>query len=121
MKYFETTSFMKKIIDSKLDKISCNKINYFLTLNSKLEHLKKDEILFRIGDKGEKFFIIIQGIITVLKPKQILKAIPVREYLSILSNLKNSDEIYLYDKMVNANVETFLIKERLFGSFRSLR
>ena len=114
MKYFETTQFMKKIIDSKLDPESCKNINYFISINAKLEYHKKNTILFRIGDKGEKFYIILAGTISVQKPKQIQKYLTVREYLVNLKNLKEINEKYIYEKTINSNLEKFFLKERLF-------
>lgn len=120
MNFFETTTFMKKLIDSKLDKNTCNNINYFLSINAKLEEHKQGSILFRIGDKGEKFYIILQGTIGVLKPKQISKTISIREYIYFLNNLKNKNEIYLFEKCINTNIEKIFIKERLFNKIFEL-
>jgi len=114
MKYFDTTNFMKKLID-KLDKSMYDNINYFLTLNAQLEFHEKSNMLFRIGDIGEKFYIILEGTVDVLKPKQIVKKLTVIEYLIYLYNIKKNNEIYIYENIINANVQTLFIKDRLFN------
>ncbi len=74
--------FFEEINRQQIPKELHDNIIYLKALNKWLEHHKKGEMLFRIDDNGEKFYITTQGTVGVLKPKQITKSINLSVYFS---------------------------------------
>lgn len=68
------------------------------------KELKKGEILFRIDDIGDKFFFVINGKLSLLKPKDITKVkMTIDHYLRYLLYLKKKDELYVLQEIIKKN------------------
>lgn len=83
----------------------------------KYENLGKDELLFRHGDRGDKFYIILKGSVSILIPKLIETKLSESEYLSYLTNLKMYDENDLLIKVIQLNKKIFRTDEELIDRF----
>ena len=71
--------------------------------NLSFMELKKGKILFKIGDNGDRFYFILSGKITILKPRQILAKMNLQEYISYLFLLIKEKEDYLFNEVVHIN------------------
>ena len=68
-KFVKNSKFIKKIESSNNNNKKLDLINLCNMCASHMKYLKiqKDEILFKIGDIGDKFYFLIKGRIAVLK------------------------------------------------------
>ena len=65
--------------------------------------LKKGKVLFKIGDKGDRFYFILSGKITILKPKELKIRMNLQEYLFYLFLLIKEKEDYLFNEVILNN------------------
>ena len=65
--------------------------------------LKRGKVLFKIGDKGDRFYFILSGKITILKPREIKTKMNLEEYLYYLLILIKEKEDYLFHESVLNN------------------
>ena len=82
-----------------------------LCTQAKYEFFPKDEIIYKIGEPGEKFFIILKGEITVYKPKRKKIKMTKKDYIIYLKEIKDSKDFHLLKKIILANRETIDINE----------
>ena len=76
----------------------------------------KNRILFKEGDKGDKFYIILKGEVGILIPQEkIIKCCP-SEYLKYLICLYLYQEKSLINKLLLVNRETLKFDERIFDA-----
>ena len=82
----------------------------------KYEKKFKNRILFKEGDKGDKFYIILKGEVGILIPQEkIIKCCP-SEYLKYLICLYLYQEKSLINKLLLVNRETLKFDERIFDA-----
>ena len=99
--YLSTMSFLLSLkgnfnIDKLLNSLSCN---------LKLEKKSKDTILFRHGNKGNKFYIVLEGEVSVLILKELENKVEIsfKRYFVHLLLLKLLKEDELINKTINSN------------------
>jgi len=99
----------KNILDilkrDKTSDLNFNLLAIHLAQNLKIMILKKDEILFRIDDIGDNFYIILEGNVCVLKPSKKKVLIMKMEFLEILRDLHKKNEKYLVNQIIKNNYE----------------
>ena len=83
------------------------KLVYEISFRIKHKFVLKDDILFRIGDKPDNFYIIIQGKIEILKPIKIIKKLNGIEYFKILLNYQKNEEYFLLKEVIDLNNQLF--------------
>jgi len=82
--------------------------------------LRRDEILFRIDDIGDKFYIILQGRIGVLKPIKKQKLSTYKNYYNFLLNLIEIKEPYLFKLNLKANSDIFFSSLEEFNKYKKI-
>lgn len=117
-KYLSNTSLLNMFMKDSLLCFS-SQLKYFCAMVIQYQLLKPKEILFRIGDFGDKFYVILKGKIGILKPTEAAVTMTYPEFLKFLAGLSNSDEAYLHNKNIEENkhhinscFETYLDLER---------
>lgn len=82
-----------------------------IMLSQKLmfEKHKTNQLLFRFGDYGEKFYIILKGSVNVIIYKELEIKMTYEDYISHLKRLKELKEYVLMKKIIKIN--TNVIKE----------
>lgn len=85
--------------------------------------LVKGEIVFRIGDQGDKFYLILRGSVSILKLLDMEIYCTLEEYLRLLLKLKNDKEMYITEHIITLNkkkipVEYEKIEEAIDVIFR---
>lgn len=75
--------------------------------NMKLILLEKNEILFRLDDIGENFYVIIKGRVAVLKPKKKKYTLTQLGFLSKLREMFKNNETYLLNHTIKNNYELY--------------
>ena len=72
-----------------------------ICISLKYEYLEKSNIIFKIGDKGDKFYILLKGKATIYKAKASRKFLTEADYLKYLIKLKYYNETYLLNQCLN--------------------
>jgi len=86
----------KKIASNSLSQMCAEKLNY-IELNS-------GDIVFKIGDVGDRFYFILSGNISILKLKEIPHVeMTYIQYIKYCIFLLNSNEEYLLNEVIKAN------------------
>ena len=86
---------------SQLDK-TLNTVNKYLRVNT----YYKNKILFRIGDIGTKYYILLKGKAITLVPIKFIKTMTFDEYRSHLNMLYIFGEDYLLEKTMHSNIQS---------------
>ena len=90
------------------------KINKSLKCQSKEAH----HFLFKIGNKGFKFYIILQGNVSVLIPKTININMNEEQYINYLKFLYSSNENYLLEKTLKNNKSIYPINKDKYSGIK---
>ena len=126
----------KKLVENELLKIfflSFDKlVHLFLPLNVELNEVMtklvgqikyekkgKNKILFKEGDRGDKFYIILKGEVGILIPQEKTVNCCPTEYLKYLIILYLYQEKSLINKLLLANREILKFDDRIFYSLMS--
>ena len=75
------------------------------------EKYEKNEMLIRFGDRGDKFYIIIRGSVSIIIPKEINVKMSEIEYLNYLILLRINNELDLLSKVLVKNKNTYLFDD----------
>ena len=79
-----------------------------ITRISRLESFQKGSKIIRYGDIGEKFYILLEGIVEVFKPKFIEKNETPKNFLKYLKKIKDEDgDENKYKRIQNKNINFF--------------
>ncbi len=79
--------------------------------HAKYEVFKKDEIIFKIGEQAEKFFIVLKGEIKIYKTKKRKFKMAKKDYVFYLRKIKDSKDPYLLRKIIMSNKNVIDINE----------
>ena len=92
----------KKDENNNLSRLGAENLNYM--------ELKKGQVLFRIGDNGDRFYFILSGRVSILKLKEINNVrLNYFEYLDYCMYLISQKEYYIFNKVKNRNMEIMSI------------
>lgn len=105
MKYLEKTELMDKLKKENLSNISYMNLMHSCSLYIESQYVKKGEVLFKIDDIGDKFYIVLQGCIAILKPNEQLESMFIEEYIGYLIKLHKNKETYLLIKNIKLNYD----------------
>ena len=91
----------------------------------KYEYFEENKVIFQFGDKGVKFYLVLQGKVSILIPEKKTFSIPQDEYYAYLVKLKKYNELELISKLLTLNKGIFQIDEQegewLKGNIPSLK
>ena len=79
----------------------------------KYEHIEKNKLICRFGDKSNKFYLILKGKVTFYVPKLNKQYFSQEEYIKFLLNLRMKDEI----ELIKINMEKNNFKYNLGDDF----
>ena len=91
----------KKISENEISIMCAEKLSYML--------IKKGEILFKIGDIGDRFYFILSGKITILKLKETIAKMTYLDYLLYCIFLINKKEDYILNEVIKNNCKILSI------------
>ena len=89
-KLIRKSKLMEKLEKDNTDsniKIDLGLLSTMCAKNLQFMELKKGKILFKIGDRGDRFYFILSGKITILKPKQINEKMNLKDLFIIFINI----------------------------------
>ena len=85
-------------------KADLNNLSILCAENLSYLDLKKGDILFKIGEEGNKFFIIFKGIVSILKLKEIpIVKMSFYEYFNYCIKLLKDNEIFILEELIKKN------------------
>ena len=97
-----------------------NKLEY-ITKICKLEFAKKGSTIIEFGDTGEKFYVVMEGVVEIFKPNFIeIKETP-RNFFELLKKIKlNDGESKSYKRIRNKNLKTLMMIEEQINNEKKL-
>ena len=112
----------KYIKTTKIESLFYNEINLkgklynscllFISFLIKFKYIKKDEIIFRIGEVPDFLYLTIDGKVDVLKPIGKIRSLTGFEYFLQLMKYKKNKENYLYSLCIQENTINYEIKKK---------
>ena len=112
-KYLSTLHhFMSLVKETATSKSSVAEIVRLTCQNLILTFLERDNLFFRFGEKGENFYIILKGSVSVLLPRLEKAFMSEEEYLRYLLNLRLYNEIEILNKCLMLNKVIFHFSEK---------
>ena len=92
----------KEVENNELSLMGAKLLNYM--------ELKKGQILFRVGDNGDRFYFVLNGKVSILKLKEINNVeMTYFEYIDYCRFLITQKENHIFNKVKNQNMKTFLL------------
>ena len=80
-------------------------------------YVPNNRLLFRVGDEGKRFFIVLNGCVDVVIPKPKVEKMTIVEYFRYLAFLVGYNEIELLNKVINDNSTTYPVEIDDQGGF----
>ena len=77
-----------------------------LTKICKLEKFAPGEVIILYGDIGDKFYIVLEGLVEIYKPEYIEQAMSTFEFLKLLNKIKEEDDLK-FERIKNKNDNFF--------------
>ena len=111
-KYLKTTQ-LRKLFQNEINPKDdlYNKLLAFLSFQIKFKKIPKNEILFKIGEHTNYFYLIIEGKVDILKPISKINIISGYEYFLQLMNYRKNDR-YLFSLCIQENKRNFEIQKK---------
>ena len=97
------SKLIDKIQEDLETKESLNTLMNTFIKNLTFRYYEKDSILYHTGEIDNKFYFIIKGRISSLKPMKYIEEISFDDYILYLIDLKNKKEIDLLKKVIKLN------------------
>ena len=82
-----------------------------ISLYIKYEEIKKNTVICKLGEIGDKFYIIFDGSVAILIPREIKVNLNYNEYFSHLKRLYNLEEFEIVKRIINSNIHIFMTRE----------
>ena len=97
-KFQKDVQMDKKVENNELSRMGAEILSYM--------ELKEGQVLFRIGDNGDRFYFILSGRVSILKLKEINNVqLNYFEYLDYCMYLIAQKEYYIFNKVKNRNMK----------------
>ena len=114
--YLRTLTEFIKILNTN-NSIDTNVLLTNISLQLKCEKSLKDTILFKCGDKGNKYYIILKGTVSVMIPKEIQICLNLIDYIKYLIRLLLIKDKELLNRTLTANKNIYYITEQELDIF----
>ena len=101
--YLTSFSSIIQLIDKKKTLVDSSKILNEISNHIKTERYNKNDLIFRYGDIGDKFYLILQGNVSIIIKKEIKVKMTDYEFYCFLLNLKSYSENQLVEENLKAN------------------
>ena len=114
------SALMKKLIDMDLSKDHFEEVIRAISRTIDYQQLKENQILFREGDRGDKFYIIIKGSMNILKAVPREEKMTGEQYIRTLDKIKKEGDHDRFNKIVEANHKIYPIEGKHFDRLNEL-
>ena len=105
--YLTTFSNLVEAIYEKKLMTEPNHLLWQIAKFLKYETYEKNDLIFRYGDEGDKFYMIFTGNVAVIIPKERKIKMTISEYIKYLKKLMTYKEFGLIDKIIDKNFDIF--------------
>ena len=105
--YLKTLPGLMNIISNEQNKYTMDEKLKQISINMQYEFYSKNTVMFKYGDKGDKFYIILKGKIGFLIPKKIKCSLNEEEYLTNLVKLYQNGESEIIRNILRINQQIF--------------
>lgn len=112
--YLMTFENVMKIMQQKNLGSAGNDLPKKIARNMEIDIIPKDTIICKLGDNGDKFYVIFQGNIAILIPKETNAKMDINEYINYLNKLQNIGEYELALKTIESNLHVYKNKEIIY-------
>ena len=109
--FIEKSNLVKSFYEEFTDTNIVEKLINFCCIEMSYKMFKEGEAIYKIGDIPKEFYSIIFGKVHLIKAIQEENVMTGFEYFCYLMNLKNSDETYLFHKVIHLNIHNYYINE----------
>ena len=99
----EKTNLVNKLKSEKITNESLYRLLIQLSTFFRLEEFKPKQYVFFQDDPGDKFYVIFDGQVDVLKDERYNELMDFYEYITFLIGLKNDGESQLVEKILKFN------------------
>jgi CRP-like cAMP-binding protein len=110
-KYMTRTDLLEKLKKEKLPEDHLNNILSAISSNIEVTFLTKGQVIFKVDDPGDKFYIILKGRLAILDTREQKVNTTIDDYYDQLLMLRKGDEKYLFNKTIKANPQVFPITD----------
>ena len=114
------SALMKKLVDMNLSKDHFEEVIRALAKNIDYQTLNGNQILFREGDKGDKFYIIIKGSMNILKAVPREEKMTGEQYIRTIDKINKEGDTDRFIKIVEANQKIYPIEGKHFDRLNEL-
>jgi CRP-like cAMP-binding protein len=115
-KILNTSLLVEKFKEDGIEDSSLAKVLFFCSMYINYKFLKKDQELFKIGDAADRFYIILKGKISILKPVSFQTRMTSMEYYQFLKEYKKNNELHLIKLIISSNLQSFPIDIKDFDN-----
>jgi CRP-like cAMP-binding protein len=111
---FRSDSIYPGTSTANQDSLNIQRMLYFSSTYLSHKFIEKHKILFRTGDLGNKFYIVLKGRVNIMKPELKMEKITIWDYYKYLIKLRDRNEHNLLKLTLLAN------QEKVFVNFKDL-
>ena len=111
--YLKTLKGFMNIISNEQSKYTMEEKIKQISINMAYEYYTKNTVMFKYGEKGDKFYIILKGKIGFLIPKKVKCNLTEEEYLTNLLKFYQNGEYELVKNILRINQPVFDFGEDL--------
>ena len=105
--YLMTFENVIKILQQKKLGSAGNDLAKKIARNMQLDIIPKNTVICKLGDNGDKFYVIFQGNVAILIPKETNSKMDINEYLNHLHKLIEIGEYELALKTIESNLHIY--------------
>jgi len=105
--YLMTFENVMKILQKKKIGSAGNDLPKKIARYMQIDIIPKDTVICKLGDEGDKFYVLFQGNVAILIPKETNAKMNINEYLKHLNKLFDLGEYELALKTIESNIHIF--------------
>ena len=105
--YLMTFENVMKILQKKKIGSAGNDLPKKIARYMQVDIIPKDTLICKLGDEGDKFYVLFQGNVAILIPKETNAKMNINEYLKHLNKLFDLGEYELALKTIESNIHIF--------------
>ena len=112
--FLKTQKQFMQIVQGEEESLDKEEILTKITNSLKFVIMEAQTFLLKVGNKGNKFYIILHGNVSVLVPKTINLKMKYEQYCHYLQFLYFNKENYLLEKTINYNISKFKVNKDIY-------
>ena len=115
--YLKSLKSFMNIISKEKNRFSGEQLMEEISLHLRYEHVLKNNVIIKYGEKGEKFYIILKGKLSFLIPQLTKCYLNKEEYINYLMKLRLNNEKEILSNLLIENKSQFHIEGDNFDNY----